>query len=404
MEEGIVKQTIENNNVLNALEGLIPAEEIKQVAESISEGAKPGDTGANASGESGAGAEGGSGAQNQSTEGGEDGKGQGAEGGEAGGEGKEKTTGEEKKPTTEKQSRLGLKKPGQKQEIVIEKVEDVLGVVKSKYGQDLKDIKELPKFFESVDKMRVAAQKAETLEKENTTFRELWENVPLEVVEAVKLHVAGEDYMKAFDGRPKVDLSIPVEKQDIQKLVNEYFPGKFTEDDFKEEVKSPALEIAIQAAKDRFISQKKEFDSRRASVDAKAAEVVKRQEAAVSGSVENLKKSFPLVDDESLNEVSKMLKGGVNEVISFLFDEDGVARPEAAERLFMAKFGKEEIEVASEIAAHKAETAVNEEIVTRGADTKKPVQRTGVTQTLSKEAQKKIQELEQIAKQQGQTF
>jgi len=324
--------------------------------------------------------------------------------------GKENVSAEEGNPEekqgTEKKSLLGLNKTGSKKsEFLIETPDQILEVLKKDFGQEYKGLNETSKFFEVAKKWRADSQKAETLEQENKDLKKLWEeDLPSEFVEAAKLHINGEDYMKAFMGKPKINFSIPLEKQNIETLVNEYFPGKFSAEDFKEEVKSQALEIAITAAQDKFNSQSQQLEAQRASVVKSANEKIQMQTLAVASSVDALSKSFPEADKDAISDVRKILEGGVNKIVASFFDEKGLLRPEAAKMMFLAKHGESEIEILTEIAARKAESKANEDIVSRGADGKKPVQRTGSTTQLSKETEKKIQELEKATTIQKRTF
>jgi hypothetical protein len=393
------------NRVASALDGLLPNEEVKNIVGELNPPANEQKSAAQASEQkpAGQGQEGGEEEQggqegNQNQQSGEEGQGGEEQGAEKG---------EQKPAEEEKKGRTGLFNKSKKSDVVIEKPEDILPIVNKKYGQNLKDIKDLPKFFESVDKFRTAAQKAEALEKENLQFKQLWEEeLPLEFVEAAKAHLEGKNYKEVLLAGPKLNFSVPLEKQKVEDLVNEYFPGKFTKEDFENmDDVSPALEIAITAAKDKFKDQQKQFNEKGASIRAKAEETLKAQQAAVSGSLQSLTQTFPDLDQKDVSAIQKALEGGPRSVMSFFYDQNGLAKPEAAKALFLAMYGEEELQVAAEVAARQAESRVNEEIVSRGADTKKPVRQAPVQgQKLSKETQSQIQELEEIANQKKSTF
>lgn len=297
------------------------------------------------------------------------------------------------KPEEEKKSVLGLNfKKKDKQDITIESEEDAIKALNSKFGQNLKDIKDMPKFFESAQKWRESAQKAEKLEEENTQYKGILEGLPVEMIDAIKLHYQGEDYTKALASKPKFDYAKPVDNQDIKELVNHYFPGKFTDEDFSEDEPSSALEIAISSAKDKFSVEKQAIDNKRADEAIKANKRLEAFKSSVSGSVNYLKQNFPDVTKDELQDVVSVIEGGPNAVLGFFFNKDGSVKQEAAEMLLMAKHGKSEIEKMMEVAAHQAEGRVNEELVTRGADGPRP-KKTEQAQGLSEEAQRRINEL-----------
>ena len=167
----------------------------------------------------------------------------------------------------QKESVLGLGKKPKKSDIVIETPEQILQVVKSEFGQDIKDIKGLPKFIESAKKWRADSQKVESIEKENSQFKKLWEeDLPQEFLDAATMHLQGKDFREAFANIPKFDFSKKAEKQDKSELVNHYFPGKFAKEDFDEKEPSQALEIALQASIDKFNVEKQTRETQRAAL------------------------------------------------------------------------------------------------------------------------------------------
>lgn len=273
---------------------------------------------------------------------------------------------------------LGIKNPKKQTNstLAIEKPEDILNVIKKDFGQEYKDIKEVSKFFESTQKWRKDSQELSKVKTDFENITSILDNTPRELLEAIKLYHTGEDYMKAFKDLPTLNFDIPVEKQDIEKLVNNYFPGKFTPDDFKEETISPALEIAISASKDKYNLMKATRDNERAMYEKNAAQRLESVKNSVTGSVNYLKQSFPDAKQEVTKEISSTLEGGIQKVAELFFNGDGTVKPEAAEMLMMAKHGKSEINRMMKIAANQAESRANEEIATRGADTAKPT-RTG---------------------------
>jgi len=296
---------------------------------------------------------------------------------------------EEKKETKKSVFGIGNKPKQKQQDIKIENAEDAIKAINSKFGQNLKDVKDMPKFFESVEKMRVSAQKAETLEKENSQYKGILENLPSDFIGAIKEYYNGGDYMKVFANKPKFDFTKPAEKQDTKELVNHYFPGKFTDEDFNEEEPSSALEIALSASRDKYEMEKKAIDDRRATETKTASERLEAFKSSVGSSVDHLKKSFPEVSKDELQNVVKIIEGGPKSIVDFFYNQNGTVKQEAAEMLMMAIHGKSQIEMMMEVAANQAESRVNEEIVTRGADgprPKKSVQAEG----LSPEVQKLI--------------
>lgn len=285
-----------------------------------------------------------------------------------------------------------------KSDIVIEKPEQIIDVIKSKFGQEYKDIKETSKFFETAQSWRKDAESFKTLSAEHTKLKEEIEGLPQEFFVAFGKMAKGEDWKEAFTSAPKVDYALPFEKQDIKKLVNNYFPGKFTDQDFAEEEKSEMLKLAEEAVKINYGSDKKTYDASRAAVTEQAKKRVEAQKAAVGSSVMRLKERFPEMDDEFVQETQSIMEGGAQNILSLFLNQDGTVKPEAAVMLMMAKYGEQELlPQAMEVAANIAESRANEELVTRGADGPKPKQGSGAPETISPELKKQLDEINRAA-------
>lgn len=308
--------------------------------------------------------------------------------------------GEQKPEENQKKDVLGLnKRKSAASDLSIEKPEDILGAIKSKYGQDLKDIKEIPKFFESVDKMRANAQKFEETNTKLSTLENELKALPPEFFEAFDMVAKGEDYSKAFTGKSAIKLDVPFEKQDKKALVNTYFPGKFTEEDFAEDAenKSENLKMAEEAAEIKFKAEKQNYDSQRATMAARAENQLKLEKQAASSSVNNLKQRFPDIDSETFNSVKDVVEGGAQKIMSLFFNKDGTIKPETALKLLMAEYHEDILESRIGQEKHAIETKVNEELVSRGADRPNPTRTNGgAPEKLPDELQKQIDEMKKI--------
>lgn len=314
-------------------------------------------------------------------------------------------TKEEKEPKVEKKNALGVtvkklvteKKP----EFVTENMDQVLEVVKSKFGQELKDVKDLPKFFETAQKWRADSQKIEEITSIKDKMESVLNGLPDDIISSMQMYYEGKDYMKAFENKPKFNFDIPVEKQDIKALVNHYFPNKFSDEDFvveeEGEEKSQALQIAEQASIDKFNAQKQAIDTQRATI----AENAKKQNDnfvnSVSSSVKFLKQSFPEADENDVKNIEKVLQGGANAIVSYFCNSDGTIKENAAEALMLAVHGKEVINDMMTVASHATETKLNEEILSRGNETKK-VKAGNDSNQISDEAKQVLAELNKFKK------
>lgn len=311
---------------------------------------------------------------------------------------------EKKEAAKERVGVFGIKKPGQQQskndQIEIDSTEKLVDYISKKYGrQDIKDVKDVKKFFETTDAWREDSQKLKDFQKQNEDLKNILENLPDEFITGIRKFYNGEDYMEVFQGaKSKIDFSKPVDKQDKKDLVDHYFPGKFSEDDFSDtENISPALEIAIQASTDKFLLEKKGREDQRALEAKKAQEKIEKFNASIESSVGHLKQSFPDVLPEAEAEVKDLLSGGSKAILDIFFNNDGTLKPEAAEMVLMARYGREQMSQLMEVAAHQAETKVMEDVLSRTPDSKKSKSGSGM-ENVSPETQKLISDLGMLNK------
>lgn len=307
----------------------------------------------------------------------------------------------------EEKSILGLKTPGKKTTdplAVIEKPEDFLGIIKKDFGQDYKELKDISPFIESTKKWRKDSQDLAKVKPEYDNIIAILDATPADILEAIKLHHTGEDYMTAFKNRPAFNFNIPVEKQSIEELVNHYFPGKFTPEDFKEETVPPALEIAITASKDKYNYTKTARDNESAQREQNAIARLQSIKTSVQGSLDYLKQSFPGADQEVATTISSTLEGGIQKVAEMFYNSDGTVKQDAAERMMLALHGKSEISRMMKIAEKRAESKTNEDLVSRSSDSAKPNKNSQIPDKISEGAMMQIQQLARIKGTSERTF
>lgn len=279
----------------------------------------------------------------------------------------------EEKELPELNNKFGIKihkkeeKKGAK--IDIKSFDELPSVLKSKYGQDIKDVKALPKFLETVDKWRSDSQSLDKATKEKDNAINIIQNLPPELFDAVKMHYDGQDFRKAFEGNVKLDFSKAVDKQKPQSLVNAFYPGEFTDEDFEADEPSDKLKIAIKASQKEYNSEKTAREQRAKNHIETADRKDKAYKQSVQSSVNALKSAFPDMLPDVQSDVEHTLSSGA--LINEFFNSDGTYKPEAAEMLMLAKHGKEVISQLMEIAQLRGESKANEEIVMRSPSTPK---------------------------------
>jgi hypothetical protein len=262
--------------------------------------------------------------------------------------------------------KIGGKKetPGENQ-VEFKEFSDIEKYVKSNYGVD-----DAKKFLtEIAPKWREQAQKLGDVSKKVESYDKFFETMPEKLFNAVMAFDQGEDWESQFQKDPGLNFNKKVDDYSKEQLINHYFPGKFSKDDFTDaEEENKALEVAYDAAKLKYDVDKRSFDGKRAEIVGKQKAQMEAYKASINGSVENLRKTLPLISDIAINDSAKTLEGGANAILAEFIDEKGSLRPDAAMKLTMAKHGMEALQQYMNFATKRTETEVREEFVSKAPD------------------------------------
>jgi hypothetical protein len=276
---------------------------------------------------------------------------------------------EEEDETPELNNKFGIKL-GKKDDkkaaskLEIKSFDELPKVLKSKYGQEIKDPKALSKFLDgTVDKWRTDSQNLDKVTKEKDNAIAVFEQLPPELLDAVKLHYEGQDFRKAFESNVKLDFSKTVDKQKPKSLVNAFFPGEFTDEDFDADEPSKELKIAIKASESQYNTEKTAREQRAKDQVERAGRKDKAYKESIKSSVTALKSAFPDMPADVQADVEHTLSSGA--LMNVFLNPDGTYKPHAAKALMLANHGEELIEQLMQIAELRGESNANEEIVKR---------------------------------------
>lgn len=276
--------------------------------------------------------------------------------------------------------------------------------LKNEFGMEVKEIKDMPTFLKAAQGWRKEAQAKGEIEKKVTNYQTIFEKMPPRMYDGVMAWINGQDWEKVIANQPKFDFSQEVDKVDKNQLINTYFPGKFTEEDFKAEPGTPehkAVSIAEVAAKEAYNKDKADFEDQRTKLLNVGKEKQKLITTSAKRSVEALDNSFPDLSDGVKNEVLNTLTGAGGGINGLFYNADGSLKEDAARNIVLLKYGYQAIEQLRQQAATAATTAANEEILTRGADqphVKSGGAGTGQASPAFEQSMKQLNELKQAQK------
>jgi len=202
-------------------------------------------------------------------------------------------------------------------------------------------------------------------------------NLHPDLIEAMRLNEAGEDFRGYLASNPSIDYTTPEKDLNKRSLVDAFFPGTISDADYDAADKNSENYDANteryvrgqeERALERFNSNKGQYNTR---VDEYIAQKQGRNaeyKASVIKSSDSVKNIFPDVEDSYMNSIQeKVLNNGID---NLFYDDKGNLKEDAMARFVMASDdGKNLLTALQTIAQNKAKTEANLDIITRSQRT-----------------------------------
>lgn len=238
-------------------------------------------------------------------------------------------------------------------------------------GLEVKEPTDISKVVSEYKSLKEISGKAQEFEKKVKGFEAIFDNLPDEVFGVVQAALKNEDYRALMKDMIKetIDFNIPFDKQDKKEMLNYFYPGKFSDDDFEDEDNN-AVKFALEEASKKYSDAKKANDSKptfKQRFEEKTASEKKLINESALASWNTFSQGKQ-IDDSRKNKIGSMLESGWNGIYNTLFDEKGAWKPDAAEKLFWMQYATEELAIAEKVIAAKAKSKAVEEMIDRGAD------------------------------------
>jgi len=234
---------------------------------------------------------------------------------------------------------------------------------------------------------------------EKNNLEEVFKQLPTELYKGVEAFLAGKDWKKPIVSSPNMDFTKDIEGQGDKNLVENYFPGQFTDaewenynsDDQDAGIKK-AIDLAKETARSQFSADKSKLDSYRDDQVKSANEFNKKMNTSVEASLEHLKGSIEGIDDGYIKQVKNDLT--IESLNELFLNPDGTWKESAALSLTMAKQGYDLLEQYKTIAKHQSQTKERQEILERTpAKAKAKTSSEEKSGGISPEVQKQIDEI-----------
>ena len=254
----------------------------------------------------------------------------------------------------------------------IETFDAAFAAIKDDFGFEIKTPQDLIEKSKTIKNWRSDSQKFSELDKQYKEVIGTLEVLSEDAKQVLLAEVEGREWKDLVANKSQIDYSKPVEKQDVKSLVSEYFKDRFSQEEL-EEIDNPSreLQIAIDAAKDKFASTKMVRDAAIKNEVDNARKMKDSFDASVSSSMSRIQESLPFFTDKTkLIEIETQLKNlqplARTPIASTFFNSDGTLLPDAASRLALAQHGQTIIDVLVKRVSQQAESKTTEAFVQRG--------------------------------------
>lgn len=246
-----------------------------------------------------------------------------------------------------------------------EELGDVVEYMYKQFGLKENDPDALKKHFSSIGKWRNDSQKLVDTQNKLDEAESYFAQLPEPLFNALSDYAAGNDWQESLGGKTlKLDLNKDFSNHKLAEVVNYYFPGEYSEEDLKGD--DAVTQKAARFAEKQYNIDKKGFEQQRADYERQAQVRQQNLKTSADSSVKKLKNSFPELNANAERKIRKVLNGG--EVLNLFYNGDGSYKEDAAEKLVLAMFGKQELDRLVKKESKKAASRATEAVVSRASD------------------------------------
>jgi len=172
-------------------------------------------------------------------------------------------------------------------------------------------------------------------------FHDAFKKMPEPLFNAMNAWANGEEWTSHVDNAGALDYGASFDKYELSDIVGHYFPGEFEKDDFTENSDDATVKRAVKLSKQQYGAEQKAFEEQRASYLDSGKERDKLIKSSSASSVEKLKETFPDFGKDALKKVRDTMSSG--DLSALFFGKDGAYTDDAATKIALMLFGKDEI-------------------------------------------------------------
>jgi hypothetical protein len=202
----------------------------------------------------------------------------------------------------------------------------------------------------------------------------VWDNLPEDLMTGVRAWADGKDHREAMSSVPSLDLSKKFEDHGDEQLIEKYFPGQITSEEWEEAKEAdadPQIKAKVSTYKDlsreKYNLDQAKFNQQKEAYQKNAQETMQKIQESFDKSREYFPKAFEEssglpVQQDYVSEVDKVVKDQ-NSVLSVFFNADGSLKEDAHYRMAMALDGGDMVSQQAAALKNKLVTQAREEVV-----------------------------------------
>tara|TARA_R110002020_G_scaffold220785_1_gene428730 strand:+ start:10118 stop:11290 length:1173 start_codon:yes stop_codon:yes gene_type:complete len=215
-------------------------------------------------------------------------------------------------------------------------LDEALEHIKDKYSID-----DLGTFFNSADKWRKGAQDIDETQEKFDDIQNAFSELPEPLFNAFQAWANGQDWTEEVQNAGLLDYKSDFEDYETYDIVNYYFPDEYEEDDFTENSDDATVKRAVKLARKQYEAEQESFEDQRAEYMRKGENLQKVLKSSTGSSVDKLRESFPDFSKDALKKVKDTMISG--DLTSLFFNKDGSYTDDAAEKVALMLYGRDEI-------------------------------------------------------------
>ena len=224
---------------------------------------------------------------------------------------------------------------------------------------------------------------------------QIFKQMPKEMYNAVTAYFNGDKDWKNHVTDDGVDYAKDVTSYNTKDMVDTFFPGEFSKEDWEEfndvdgdvNIKK-AINIAYKDASGKFETKQNEITTYQSGVAQSQSEARTLVDNSIGSTISNLSTQMKGLSDPYVKSIESKIRN--SEIMSLFYEKDGSLKSDAAHRFILAQDGNDLIEKYKNLYTVQAQNKATQDILDRSPST--PDKTQGGSSTTKTEAKSPVQQ------------